>query len=220
MSRQSTTLATTTRSTQMLRLTMCTPGIRWLHHCTFRSEKQVRARCRLSLTKRNFVSTCTVNFWQVRGNRYWMSQKRKCNQELDNCQIRIIFGKSREHHLLAEAKSEILRHEHRAALAENNICELKRQIDSQAVEIGHTRTGYEQSRREQALLREELADRQQALRDTRIRSIQKLEELKRDQEFRLEEFSRRRTSFLRCRICTQWTIISRAKSTSVTSSSS
>ena len=92
--------------------------------------------------------------------------------------------------MLAEAKSEILRHEYRADLAENNICELKRQIDSQAVKIGHTRTGYEQSRREQA--HEELADRDRALRDTRTGSIQKLEDLKRDQEFRLEEFSIRK----------------------------
>ena len=44
------------------------PGIRWLHHCTFRSEKQVRACFRLSLTKRKLVSTCTVNCQQVRGN--------------------------------------------------------------------------------------------------------------------------------------------------------
>ena len=93
--------------------------------------------------------------------------------------------------MLAEAKSEILRHEYRADLAEYIICELKRQIESQEVEIGHTRTGYKQSRREQALLHKELADQERALRDTRIRSIQKLEELKRDQEFRLE-FSRRR----------------------------
>ena len=42
-----------TRSTQILRLTTSTPGIRWLHHCTFRSEKQVRACCRLSLAKEN-----------------------------------------------------------------------------------------------------------------------------------------------------------------------
>ena len=42
--------------------------------------------------------------------------------------------------MLAEAKSEILRHEYRAGLAENKICELKRQIYSQAVKIGHTRT--------------------------------------------------------------------------------
>ena len=108
-----------------------------------------------------------------------MSQKCKSNQEFDNCQIRIIFGKTREH-LLAETKSEILRREYRADIAENNICELKKQqIDSRAVEIGHTRTGYEQSRREQAPLHEELADREGALRDTRI-GIQKLEELKRD----------------------------------------
>ena len=83
--------------------------------------------------------------------------------------------------MLAEAKSEILRHEYRADLAENNTCEMQRQVDSQAVEIGHTRSGYEQSRREQAPLQEELADRERARRDTRIRSIQKLEELKRDQ---------------------------------------
>ena len=47
MSRQSTSLATTTRSTQRLRSTTSTPGIRWLHQCTFRREKQVRAFCRL-----------------------------------------------------------------------------------------------------------------------------------------------------------------------------
>ena len=105
--------------------------------------------------------------------------KGKSNQELDNCQFRIILEKEKEQ-MLAEAKSEILRHEYRADVAEHNICELKRQIDSQAVEIGHTRTGYEQSRREQALLHEELAHRERALRDTRIRSIQKLKELKRD----------------------------------------
>ena len=47
------------------------------------------------------------------------------------------------------------------------------------MEIGHTRTGYEQSRREQALPHEELAHRERARRDTRLSSIQKLEELKR-----------------------------------------
>ena len=121
----------------------------------------------------------------------WMSEKRKSSQELDNCQFRILLESEKEH-LLAEAKSVILRNEYRADLAENNICELKRKIVSQAVEIGYTRTGYGKSRREQALLREELADRERALRDTRIGSIQKLEELKRDQEFRLEKFPRRR----------------------------
>ena len=113
-----------------------------------------------------------------------MSQKRKSNQQLDNCLFRIILEREKEQ-LLAEAKSEILRHEYRADLAENKTCELKRQIGSQAVEIGHTR-GYEQSRREQALLHEELADRERAICDSRVRSVQKLEELRSEQEFRLE----------------------------------
>ena len=135
--------------------------------------------------KRKLVSRCTVNFSQVWGNpSTGCHKKRKSNQQLDNCQTRFIFGKRKEQ-LLAEAKSRILRHEYRADLAENNICELKRQTDPQAVEIGRTRTGYEQSRREQAPFHEELADRERALRDTRIRSIQKLKELKRGQEFRL-----------------------------------
>ena len=120
-----------------------------------------------------------------------MSQKWKSDQEVDTCQIRIIFGQTTEQ-LLAKAKSEILRPEYRADLAENNICELERQIDCQAVEIGHTRTGYEQSRREQAPIHEELADRERALRDTRVGSIQQLKELRREQEFRLEEFTIRK----------------------------
>ena len=40
------------RKTQMLRLTTCTPGMCWLHHCTFRSEKQVRAYCKLITRRR------------------------------------------------------------------------------------------------------------------------------------------------------------------------
>ena len=119
-----------------------------------------------------------------------MSQKRKSNQELDNCQFRIILERESEQQL-AEAKSEILRHEYRADLAENNICELKRQIDSQAVDIGHTRTGYEQSRREHALLHEELADRERALR-VLVFEVFKSWKTWREREFRLEEFSIRK----------------------------
>ena len=87
--------------------------------------------------------------------------------------------------------------------------------------IGHTRTGHELFRREQAPLHEELADRQRAFRDTRFGSIHKVKELKRDQEFRrIFEKKNGRKSFQRCRICTQWINISRSKSTSVISSSS
>ena len=50
--------------------------------------------------------------------------------------------------------------------------------------------GYEESRREQARLHEELAQRQKALRVTRIRNIHEVEELKRAQEMRIDDFSR------------------------------
>ena len=50
--------------------------------------------------------------------------------------------------------------------------------------------GYEESRREQASLHEKLAQREEALRETRIRSIHEVEELKRAQEMRNGEFSR------------------------------
>ena len=122
--------------------------------------------------KRKLVSRCTVNFSKYVATRRLDVDQKSTNLIKSSTLVRSgsFFGKTREQ-LLAKAKSEILRHEYRADLAENNICELERQIDSQAVEMGHTRTGYEQSRREQALLHEELADRERALRDTRIGSI-------------------------------------------------
>ena len=54
----------------------------------------------------------------------------------------------------------------------------------------HVNHGYEESRREQATLHEELAQREKALRETRIRSIHEVEELKRAQEMRIDEFSK------------------------------
>ena len=50
------------------------------------------------------------------------------------------------------------------------------------MEIGHTLAGYERYRREQGLLHAELADRERALRDTRIMSIHEMEELRRTRE--------------------------------------
>ena len=64
MSRQSTSLATMTPSTHMLRLTTSTPGNRWLHHCTFRSEKHVRACCRFVTRKRESLFQGAVNQFQ------------------------------------------------------------------------------------------------------------------------------------------------------------
>ena len=53
----------------------------------------------------------------------------------------------------------------------------------------HTNLTYETSRGEQARLHEELAQRERALRETHIKSIHEVEELKRAQELRVDEFS-------------------------------
>ena len=60
------------------------------------------------------------------------------------------------------------------------------------MEINPTFTGCEQSRRDQLLLQEGLSERNRDLRETRIKSLHEMEELKRSQESRVDEFSRRR----------------------------
>ena len=58
------------------------------------------------------------------------------------------------------------------------------------MEIDHTNLGYGTSRREQARLHGELAQRERALRETHIKGIHEVEELKRAQEMRIDELSR------------------------------
>ena len=65
-------------------------------------------------------------------------------------------------------------------------------IDSQRREIDHTITSDEQSRRDQLLLQEQLSEQNRDLREAHIKSLHEMEELKRVQELRIDEFSRRR----------------------------
>ena len=81
--------------------------------------------------------------------------------------------------LLSKAHSEFSSKNAEAEKAEADIRELQRQVRSNRVEIGHT---YKESRRERAQLDEELSLQERALRETGIRGIQEVEELKRVQE--------------------------------------
>ena len=102
--------------------------------------------------------------------------------------IRTFLEEQREF-LLAAAKSEVRMHESRADYLDSSVRDLQRQLDSSCLEIYCTNQGYEESRREQARLHEELAQRERVLRETVIRSIHEVEELKRAQEMRVDEFS-------------------------------
>ena len=70
------------------------------------------------------------------------------------------------------------------------IREFQRQAHSNRLEMDNVNYGYEESRREKARLHEELAQREKAVRDTRIRNIHEVGEVKRTQEMRIDEFSR------------------------------
>ena len=96
----------------------------------------------------------------------------------------------RRNYLLAEAKSETLKQECKVDTLNTCIREFQRQACSNRLEMDNVNYGYEESRREQPRLHEELAQREKALRDTRIRKILEVEELKRAQEMRIDEFSK------------------------------
>ena len=67
-------------------------------------------------------------------------------------------------------------------------------VDSQRREIDHTIASDEQSRRDQLLLQGHLSEQNRDLREASIKSLYEMEELKRVQELRIDEFSSRRVT--------------------------
>ena len=67
------------------------------------------------------------------------------------------------------------------------ISQLQQQTYAQRLELEDAYLGYVESRREQVRPQEELVMKEKALRDTQIRSIHKMGELKRAQELRVDE---------------------------------
>ena len=114
-----------------------------------------------------------------------LSQKRKSSRDLENERIRILLERQKEE-ILAQVRSEIQKHELQAESDERSIQELSGIIDSQRMEIGHTITGCDQSRRDQ-LLQEELSEQNRALRETRIRNMRDMEELQKSHVLKDEE---------------------------------
>ena len=103
-------------------------------------------------------------------------QKRKSSREMENETIRILLERRKEQ-ILAEVRSEIQKHELQADSDRRSIQELTGIIDSQRIEIDHTITGCEQSRRDQLLLQEEISEQNRDLRETCIRNTRDMEEL-------------------------------------------
>ena len=118
-------------------------------------------------------------------------QKRKSSREVENERIRILLERQKEQ-ILAEVRSEIQKHEFQADSDRRSIQELNGIIESQRREIDHTIASDEQLRRNQLLLQEQRSEQNRDLPEAHIKSLHEMEELKRVQELRIDEFSRRR----------------------------
>ena len=118
-------------------------------------------------------------------------QQRKSSHEMENERIRILLERQKEQ-ILAEVRTEIQKHELQADSDRRSIQELNGITESQRREIDHTITGCDQYRRDQLLLHEQLSEPNRDLREAHIKSLCEMDELKRVQELRVKESSRRR----------------------------
>ena len=118
-------------------------------------------------------------------------QKRKSSREMENERIRILLERRNEQ-TLAEVRTKIQKHEFQAESDRRSIQELNGIIESQRREIDHTIASGEQLRRDQLLLQEPLSEQNRDLCEAHIKSLHEMKELKRVQELRVDESSRRR----------------------------
>ena len=74
-------------------------------------------------------------------------------------------------HMLAEARSELMKQEYKVESLNICISEVHQQTYSQRLELEDAHFGYGESRTEQFRLQEKLVMKEKALRDTQIRSV-------------------------------------------------
>ena len=113
-------------------------------------------------------------------------QKRKSSRDLENERIRILFARQKEQNL-AEVRIEIQKHEFQADSDRRSVQELNGSVETQRREIDHTLASDEQLRRDQLLL-QEMSEQNRALREAQMKSLHEMEELKRVQGSRFDEF--------------------------------
>ena len=94
-------------------------------------------------------------------------------------------------HLLSQAKSEVMRQEHQVRYHNNCISELSysNMLLLKDWILQDAQDGCIESRREQDRLQEELSMKEKVLRNTQIRSVHEMGEMKRAQELRVDEVS-------------------------------
>ena len=96
---------------------------------------------------------------------------------------------SNKDHLLNQAKSDLARKESHVESLNKCINDLQKRTEVQDRASQEVQNEFVESRREQARLQEELIRKENALRDTQIRSMRELAKMKRAQEQRIDEVS-------------------------------
>ena len=110
---------------------------------------------------------------------------------MENERIRTLLERQKEQ-ILADCRAENQIHEFQADYDRRSIQKLNGVIESQRREINRALEGDEQLRRDQQLLHEQLSEQTRDLREPHIKSLYEMEELRRVQDLRIDESSRRR----------------------------
>ena len=74
-------------------------------------------------------------------------------------------------HLLTQARSELMKQEHKVKCLNSCISELLQQAHARRLDLENAHQGYVESRREQVRLQEELVKKEKVVRGTQIRSM-------------------------------------------------
>ena len=92
-------------------------------------------------------------------------------------------------HLLNQARSDLAKQELHVEPLNKCIGELQRQTEEQRLALPDAQYGFVESRREQVRQQEELSTKEKALRNTQIRNMHEMGEIKRARELRVDEVS-------------------------------
>ena len=101
-----------------------------------------------------------------------------------------LLVKVQQEQILAEAKFEIQKYEEQASFDKNYIRNLKSQTDTRDWDLRRTLEGYMEASQAKDRLQKEVAERERALQEDRLRGFQEIESMKRNHEFYVNEFSR------------------------------
>ena len=128
---------------------------RYLHHCSFRSEKNQRTEDKLiTLMKKVFCQLSSFSHTQEREDPYTNSVRVKNESQVARWKTKEAgFSSKDKEQILAEVRTEFQKYEFQADSDRRSIQELNGIMESQRREIDHTIAGDEQLRRDQLLLR-------------------------------------------------------------------